>query len=143
MSLCLHIYKKGPAFQQGPWFSHPPVRFSSPQSYGLLMEDALCGTHVDCFGPLLPFCRFVLHRLVFRKRPCSLCEVRVMDKQILTAVVRCDKTISLSLTEPFYFTFCQSFFSLGPLSVLQYNFPRIFLTGICFRGIKAYSPPTL
>jgi hypothetical protein len=60
------------------------------------------------------------------KRPQPIREVRVMDKQILTATVRSDKTISLSLTEPFYFTFFQNFFSLGPLLVLQCNLPRIF-----------------
>jgi hypothetical protein len=57
-----------------------------------------------------------------------------MDKQILTATVRSDKTISLSLTEPFYFTFFQNFFSLGPLLVLQCNLPRIFSQEYAFEG---------
>ena len=114
-------YKKGPAIRQGPWFFHP-------------FALALDGTYVGCFGPLLPLCRLVLHRLVLRKRPCSLCEVRVMDKQILTATVRSDKTISLSLTEPFYFTFFQNFFSLGPLLARQHNFPRIFSQEYAFEG---------
>jgi hypothetical protein len=59
-----------------------------------------------------------------------------MDKQIITATVRSDKTISLSLTEPFYFTFFQNFFSLGPLPVLQHNLPRIFSQEYAFEGQK-------
>jgi hypothetical protein len=57
-----------------------------------------------------------------------------MDKQILTATVRSDKTISLSLTEPFYFTFFQNFFSLGPLLARQYDLPRIFSQEYAFEG---------
>jgi hypothetical protein len=49
-----------------------------------------------------------------------------MDKQIVTATIRSDKTISFSLIKPFYLTFFQNFFSLGPFLVLQYNLPRIF-----------------
>jgi len=110
-----------------PRFSAGPMVFSSACS-----DSA--GTHVGCFGPLLPLCRLVLHRLVLRKRPCPFREVRVMDKQILTATVRSDKTISFSLTEPFYFTFFQNFFSLGPLLARQHNFPRIFSQEYAFEG---------
>jgi len=118
--------KKAPFFNRADGFLIRLFGFSSPQSYGLLTEDALSGTHVGCFRPLLPLCRLVFYRLVFIKRPQSLREVRVMDKQIVTATVRSDKTISFSLTEPFYFTFFQNIFSLDPLVVLQCNLPRIF-----------------
>jgi hypothetical protein len=62
-----------------------------------------------------------------------------MNEQIITATIGSDKTISFSLIEPFYFTFFQNFFSLGPLLVLQCNLPRIFSLGICLRGMKVYS----
>jgi len=118
----LHLlYKKRPCYSAGP------MVFSSACSNS-------AGTYVDCFGPLLPLCRLVLHRLVLMKRPQPIREIRVMDKQIITATVRSDKTISFSLTEPFYFTFFQNFFSLGPLLVLQCNLPRIFSQEYAFEG---------
>ena len=133
--------KKGPAFQQGPWFFHPlllcVVRCAA--------RVALDGAHFGCFGAFFPLCRFVLYRLAFIKRPYPLRDIRVMDKQILTATIGSDKTISFSLIEPFYCTFFQNFFSLGPKPVLQCKFPHIFSLGIRFRGTKVYSQngPTL
>lgn len=64
------------------------------------------GTHIRCFGALLTLGNFVLNLLAVIQRPESLRrDVRVMDKQILTAIVGNDKTITLPLIKPFYFTF--------------------------------------
>jgi hypothetical protein len=49
-----------------------------------------------------------------------------MNKQIISAAVRGDKTISFSLIEPFYCAFFQNFISLGHKPALQCNFPHIF-----------------
>lgn len=76
------------------------------------------GTHIPCLKPFLALGSFVLHRLVFIKRPEAFAgDIRVMDKQILTAVVGSDKTVPFPLAEPFYLAFTQFLFSLGHLGL--------------------------
>ncbi len=67
---------------------------------------------VSRLGAFLALGESIFYRLPFLQRPEALSSnLRVMNKYILAAVIRNDKTKTLFLVEPFYFT-CSHVFLL-------------------------------
>jgi len=93
--------RKGPYVYAGPFIGLPFHRCSAGRDVGRLRSfSALAGD--------------IVHGLTFLKRLESFAgDVRVMDKEVLTAIIGDDKSKTLLLTEPFYRTLCHVFFSLG------------------------------
>lgn len=74
-------------------------------SFFRLFTPRLGWNYVCCAGAFLALAYFEIDALTFIER----CEARnlyfrVMNEQISAAVVRCNKTITFTRIEPFYFT---------------------------------------
>jgi hypothetical protein len=117
--------KKAPLLQRGLLIS----AIRSPLSARL---------HVRCLKALAARCRRELYRLTVLKRfePVSG-DLRVMDEQILTTIVRSNEAKPLLLIEPLHNTSGHVFFSLDPPDPYS-KFPLWFIRGM-LRGRKVYT----
>jgi len=101
--------KKSPAIAAGP-------------SYAQILLGLARGDVVRTRA-LLALSDLEIDRLALIERGVALgLDLRVMDKQIFSAIRRADKAKPLACVEPLHCTFCHEFFSLGQ-SGLQTCFP--------------------
>jgi hypothetical protein len=78
-------------------------------------SDPSAGPNVRCFLTFSTRCRSVFHSLTFLKRLESLSgDIGVMNKQILTAIIRSNEAKTLLFIEPLDSSFCHLVFSLDP-----------------------------
>jgi len=83
--------------------AEPPIQLLQRQS---------ASRDVGSLGPFLSLSGGVFHCLTFLKRlESTTADVRVMDKQVLTAIVRHDESKTLAITEPFYCSLCHVLYS--------------------------------
>jgi hypothetical protein len=100
----------------------------------------LAGTYFDRTATaLFAFPNLVLDLLVFIKRCSALSsDFRMMEKQIVSAIVGNNKTVSFPVAEPFYSTCTHVFFSLSRFIGPVMQNPRLLL-GVHPPEIPAYS----
>ncbi len=79
----------------------PQARATAPQAMETL--SALLGPHVNGFRALFPLCRLELDPLVVLQRAEPLSgDIRVMDEQVVTAVIGSNESKSFIVTEPLH-----------------------------------------
>jgi hypothetical protein len=105
------------------WFPSEPV-FPPPQTKCLSSRPTTAdrpqsrsqAVNVRRLWSLASLSNLVLDFLPFTKRLESLpLNTRVMNKQIVAAVIRSDKTEPLPVIKPFYLTLCHSFLLVPPV----------------------------
>lgn len=98
----------------------------------------LAGPDLGRLKSLLTLRRLVLDGLTILKclEACTG-DVRVMNEQILTAIIRDDEAKTLLLTEPFNRTLCHFVFSLDPSGPIQQR-PSSVIRGM-LRGREVYT----
>ncbi len=121
-----------------------PVRIKKapPSERGLAMftsDVPLAGNDIRRARAFLALPDVELHSLILFQRGVALrLDLRVMNEQILPAIIRSNKPKALARVEPLYFTSCHNTL-LRPDSGLQTYFPSFVAQRGKLRGRKAYT----
>lgn len=81
-----------------------------PEPDGVTRYVELEGADLGRLGAFAALAGFVFDPLTFFQCPVSLdIDVRLMDKNVLPALFRCDESVALLIVEPFDYTCCHSY----------------------------------